>query len=177
MIYNIDEIIMQTAIKHPLVSTVSYRAEEKNDVQPNYLNYKFYIDNEPYLEYTNERTWRYNLNIVIVGFNGKDRDNIRLMQDTALQIGLKVFDRVMKENRTMIQMVDYSYIGVQDYMSDKDAGVRLSISLYVPNLLLMCEPIEWDEDAKIDYTQTNDYREMRKEMEERELTLNPIKLK
>lgn len=180
MIKQLTEYILNSLFKHKLINTVKYQDESLINAQASNKYYEAVVDSQSVLnKQIQEGVLTIEYNITILG-NGSDTLTV---QDNCLHIALDLMEYIENDNH-QLRVHDYSVISLDDYTDDKADGIRLTLSLYIPNPINLCEYQDnFDEEKKPDTEETVDLtngdectNERNNESTDNEITLNPIKL-
>lgn len=176
MLKDVINILKDVSLRHRGVRTFRYQGNDFNNAQNNHKTYQVYVDDVS-LHDLNITTniFKAQFEVYILGF--VDNDNSVLdVQNNAYTIAADILAYIdtKDEFKGIVSVYDYSILTLSHYTDDSSAGVKLSVTLEMPNPVNLCtlddnfndEPYEDDEDTPIDVP-TEDIGE---------LTIKPIKL-
>jgi hypothetical protein len=162
MIYkDVLEIMRNTLSRYKGVNYVKYQSKILNNAQNNNKTIQCYIYDVAYHQFnltTNIVKAEYN--IYILSTPTKDNESILDIQDECYNIAINflAYLDTRDEWKGLISVHDYSIITVAHYTDNDSAGVRLSVTLSIPNGVDLCtyennfndEPYTPEEDTNID---------------------------
>jgi hypothetical protein len=143
MIYKeVLNILRNTLSRYKGVNHVQYQSKILNNAQNNNKTYQCYIDDLSYHQFnltTNIVKAEYN--IYILSTPTKDAESILDIQDNAYNIAINflAYLDTRDEWKGLISVYDYSILTVSHYSDNDSAGVRLSVTLNIPNGVNLCE--------------------------------------
>ena len=176
MLKDVINILKDVSLRHRGVRTFRYQGNDFNNAQNNHKTYQVYVDDVSLHELNiTTNIFKAQFEVYILGF--VDNDNSVLdVQNNAYTIAADILAYIdtKDEFKGIVSVYDYSILTLSHYTDDSSAGVKLSVTLEMPNPVNLCslddnfndEPYEDDEDTPIDVP-TEDIGE---------LTINPIKL-
>lgn len=184
MISEIITYISDIARSHIKVDYVRYNRKININDQHNNGNFQVIIESDStFLEklVTVDGMLKYTINMDIISFvpNGS---NVLTVQDNALLIGNEILHRMQDDERYMVEIRDYSFLGLTEFTDDDSSGVRMTLSLTVPELINLCDYDEHfiekpePEEEKLELSDGDDCTGTHF-VKEGTLNLNPIKLK
>lgn len=177
MLKDVINILKDVSLRHRGVRTFRYQGNDFNNAQNNHKTYQVYVDDVSLHELNiTTNIFKAQFEVYILGF--VDNDNSVLdVQNNAYTIAADILAYIdtKDEFKGIVSVYDYSILTLSHYTDDSSAGVKLSVTLQMPNPVNLCslddnfndEPYEDEEDAPIDVP-TEDIGE---------LTIKPIKLK
>lgn len=162
MIYkDVLNILKNTLSRYKGVNFVKYQSKILNNAQNNEKTIQCYIDDASFHQFnltTNIVKAEYN--IYILGTPTKESSSILDIQDECynLAINFLYYLDTREEWMGLISVYDYSILTVSHYTDNDSAGVRLSVTLEIPNGVNLCdyennfndEPYEEEQDQEID---------------------------
>ena len=162
MIYSDVLNIMRTTLaRYKGVNFVKYQSKVLNNAQGNDKTIQCYIDDLSYHQFnltTNIVKAEYNIHIL--GTPTKDKESILEIQDKCYNIAINFLAYLdsRDEWKGLISVYDYSILTLAHYTDNDSAGVRLSVTLNIPNGVNLCEldeqfnelPYPEEEDVNID---------------------------
>lgn len=178
MIKDIIEILRNVSLRHKGVYTFRYQGDDLNNAQNNHKTYQVYVDDISLHELNiTTNIFKARFEIYILGFaDGTSGNTVLDVQNNAYTIACDIMAKIdaSDEYDGVLSIYDYSILTLARYTDDQSAGVKLSLTLEMPNPVNLCtlddnfddEPHEEDEDQEIDVPTT----------EVGDLTINPIKL-
>jgi len=178
MLKDVINILKDVSLRHRGVRTFRYQGNDFNNAQNNHKTYQVYVDDVSLHELNiTTNIFKAQFEVYILGF--VDDDNSVLdVQNNAYTIAADILAYIdtKDEFKGIVSVYDYSILTLSHYTDDSSAGVKLSVTLEMPNPVNLCtlddnfndEPYEDDDkDTPIDVP-TEDIGE---------LTIKPIKLK
>lgn len=162
MIYSDVVNIMRTTLaRYKGINKVKYQSKILNNAQGNDKTIQCYIDDVAYHQFnltTNIVKAEYN--IYILDTPKKDENSILEAQDKCYNIAINFLAYLdsRDEWKGLISVYDYSILTLAHYTDNDSAGVRLSVTLNIPNGVNLCEleeqfndePYQPDPDTEID---------------------------
>ena len=131
----IDQVInafKDASLKHKAVWTFKY--QDKINLQPNNKHYSVSIETDGLFS-SSAYGLVLTLNMNVLGFV---EVNEQTTQDIASQIGLSIINRVIKENRNILSLKDYSILLFTKRTDDVCSGARFTIQISVPEFIDYC---------------------------------------
>ena len=177
MLKDVINILKDVSLRHRGVRTFRYQGNDFNNAQNNHKTYQVYVDDVSLHELNiTTNIFKAQFEVYILGF--VDNENSVLdVQNNAYTIAADILAYIdtKDEFKGIVSVYDYSILTLSHYTDDSSAGVKLTVTLEMPNPVNLCtlddnfndEPYEDDEDTPIDIP-TEDVGE---------LTIKPIKLK
>ena len=176
MLKDVIEILKNISLRHKGVFTFRYQGDDLNNQQNNHKAYQVYIDDISLHELNiTTNIFKARFEIYILGFVD-DEHSVLDVQNNAYTIACDIMAKIdaSDEYDGVLSIYDYSILTIARYTDDQSAGVKLSLTLEMPNPVNLCtldenfddEPHEEEEDHKID-VDTNEVGD---------ITINPIKL-
>lgn len=178
MIKDVIDILKNISLRHKGVYTFRYQGDDLNNQQNNHKTYQVYVDDISLHELNiTTNIFKARFEIYILGFaDGTSGNTVLDVQNNAYTIACDIMAKIdgSDEYDGVLSIYDYSILTLARYTDDQSAGVKLSLTLEMPNPVNLCtlddnfddEPHEEDEDHEIDVPTT----------EVGDLTINPIKL-
>ena len=164
MIYKqVTDIILDALSRFKDINTVRYQGDDFNNAQHNYPLLQGYVDDIQFHQFnltTNIVKAEYQIYILGKPENNTN-DEVLDIQDKAYNAAINVMAYIdtLDELKGLVSVYDFSIISLSNYSSQRNAGVKLSLVLQIPNGVNLCEmednfgePIEPEEDNKIDVT-------------------------
>lgn len=134
---------MDTLSRFKGVNTVRYQGDDFNNAQHNYDTLQAYIDNVQFHQFNlTTNIVKAEMQVYILGKPNTDKmDDVLDIQDKAYDCALNVlaYMDTKSEFNGMLRLYDYSILTLADYTSQRNAGVKLSIVLEMPNGVNLCE--------------------------------------
>ena len=176
MLKDVIEILKNISLRHKGVFTFRYQGDDLNNQQNNHKAYQVYIDDISLHELNiTTNIFKARFEIYILGFVD-DEHSVLDVQNNAYTIACDIMAKIdaSDEYDGVLSIYDYSILTLARYTDDQSAGVKLSLTLEMPNPVNLCtldenfddEPHKEEEDHKID-VDTNEVGD---------ITINPIKL-
>ena len=178
MLKDVIEILKNISLRHKGVRTFRYQGDKFNNAQNNYATYQVYIDDISLHELnitTNIFKARFEIYILSQP-NGESGNTVLDVQNNAYTIACDIMAKIdnTEEYYNVLSVYDYSILTLARYTDDQSAGVKLSLTLEMPNPVNLCtldenfndEPYSGDTDTEITI-ETNDVGD---------ITITPIKL-
>lgn len=162
MIYKqVTNIILDALSRFKDINCVRYQGDDFNNAQHNYPLLQAYVDNVQFHQFnltTNIVKAEYNIYIL-----GKTENNtneeVLDVQDKAYNAAINVMAYIdtRKELEGLVSVYDFSILSLANYTAQRNAGVKLSLVLEIPNGVNICEmdnnfgePIEPEKDEELD---------------------------
>lgn len=162
MIYKqVTDIILDALSRFKGIETVKYQGDDYNNAQHNYNTLQAYVDNVQFHQFnltTNIVKAEYNIYILGHPITNTNEDVLSI-QDEAYNAAINVMAYVStrKEIEGLVRVHDFSILSLAEYTAQRNAGVKLSLVLEIPNGVNLCEldnnfgePIEPDKDLEIE---------------------------
>lgn len=153
MIKEVIDYILDIASKHKEINYVEYGDRSLFNRSNENKSYQFFIEDVNYLRQENEGINQLELNCYILGFVDDTKNNLDI-QDEALHIWSDIYQYLDNDADIQISIGDFDLLSLSEYTTDKDAGIRITLRLYVPNVVDKCSyldnfdfepiPIEWN---------------------------------
>ena len=160
MIKDVVNIIKYISLRHKGVRTFKYQGEGFNNAQNNYGTYQVYLDDISLheLNITNN-VFKSSFELYILA-QPNDEKEVLDVQNEAFTIACDIIAMIDEgsEFKAYFSVYDYSILTIARYTDDNSSGVKLSLTLRMPNPVSLCsladnfndEPYEEEEDAQID---------------------------
>lgn len=177
MIYkDVVNVIKDALSRFKGVNFVKYQGDDLNNQQHNYKTIQAYIDDISLHQFnltTNIVKAEYQ--VYILGFPENTPDSILDVQDECYNVAINVLAYIdtRPELKGLVSVYDYSILTLSRYTAQSNAGVKLSITLQIPNGVNLCELDDYFGEP---YTPDSDNEITINDDEVGEITLNPIKL-
>jgi len=160
MLKDVINIIKDISLRHKGVRTFRYQSEILNNAQNNNKMYQVYVDDVSLHELNiTSNIFKVKFEIYILGFVGEDT-TVLDVQNNAYTIACDIMAKIDVEDayKGILSIYDYSILTLSHYTDDNASGVKLSLTLQMPNPVNLCtldenfndEPYEDDEDDEID---------------------------
>lgn len=161
MIKDIIDVLKNASLRHKGIKTFKYQGKILINAQGGNRYYQVVVDDVSYHR-LNITTGIFvsEVNMYILGFPSKDKDSILDVQNNAITIACDIMQFIdsQEEYQGVLSVYDYSFLTLANYTDDNAAGVRLTLSLKVPNPINLCEyednfnpePYPEEEDVNID---------------------------
>lgn len=151
---DVTDTILDTLRRFKGINTVRYQGDDFNNAQHNYNTLQAYLDNIQYHQINiTTGIFRAEYNIYILGKPEDNlNENILKIQDEAYNAALNII-AYMDNNpiwRGILRVHDYSIISLADYTAQRNAGVKLSLILEIPNGVDLCTYEDWFRDEPIE---------------------------
>lgn len=159
----VTETILNTLGRFKGVETVRYQGDDFNNAQHNYGTLQAYVDNVQFHQFNlTTHIVKAELQIYILGFpnNPYDENDILDVQDKAYNCAINVLAYIdnTAEWRNTIRLYDYSILTLAEYTAQRNAGVKLSVVLEIPDGVNLCElndnfndePIQPEDDGELE---------------------------
>ncbi len=178
MLKDIIEILKNVSLRHKGVYTFRYQGEKFNNAQNNYKTFQVYVDDISLHELNiTTNIFKATFEIYILAQpDGTSGNTVLDIQNNAYTIACDImaFIEESDEYDGVLSIYDYSLLTLARYTDDQSSGVKLSLTLQMPNPVNLCtlqdnfddEPHEEEADKEITI-ETNDVGE---------LDINPIHL-
>lgn len=162
MLKDVINILKDLSLRHKGVRTFRYQGNDFNNAQNNYKTFQVYVDDISLHELnitTNIFKARFEI-YILAQPNGESGNTILDVQDNAYTIACDIMAKIDTDEAyyNVLSVYDYSILTLADYTDDRSSGVKLSLTLEMPNPVNLCtlddnfndEPYEDDEDHEID---------------------------
>lgn len=141
MIKYIIDSLLDIASKHRKIKYVCYGDRSLFNHSGENESYQFFIEDVNYLRQENEGINQLELNCYILGFVDDTKTNLDI-QDEALHIWEDIYQYLDNNSDIQISMGDFDLLALSEYTTDKDAGIRITLRLYVPNVVDKCSYLD-----------------------------------
>lgn len=162
MLKDVINILKDISLRHKGVKTFRYQGDKFNNAQNNYATYQVYVDDIS-LHQLNITTniFKAEFEIYILSQpNGESGNTVLDVQNNAYTIACDIMAKIDndEEYHNVLSVYDYSLLTLARYTDDASAGVKLSLTLEMPNPVNLCElddnfndePYSGDTDTEID---------------------------
>lgn len=162
MLKDVINILRDISLRHKGVKTFRYQGDKFNNAQNNYATYQVYVDDIS-LHQLNITTniFKAEFEIYILSQpNGESGNTVLDVQNNAYTIACDIMAKIDndEEYHNVLSVYDYSLLTLARYTDDASAGVKLSLTLEMPNPVNLCElddnfddePYSGDTDTEID---------------------------
>ena len=178
MLKDVIEILKDISLRHKGVRTFRYQGDKFNNAQNNYATYQVYVDDISFHELNiTTNIFKAQFDIYILAQpNGESGNTVLDVQNDAYTIACDIMAKIdnTEEYYNVLSVYDYSILTLARYTDDQSSGVKLSLTLEMPNPVNLCtlddnfndEPYSGDTDTEITI-ETNDVGD---------LDINPIHL-
>lgn len=178
MLKDVINILKDISLRHKGVRTFRYQGDKFNNAQNNYATFQVYVDDISLHELNiTTNIFKAKFEIYILSQpNGESGNTVLDIQNEAYTIACDIMAYIdnKEEFYNILSVYDYSILTLARYTDDQSAGVKLSLTLEMPNPVNLCElddnfndePYSGDTDTVIDID-TEDIGD---------ITINPIKL-
>lgn len=162
MLKDVIDIIRDISLRHKGVYTFRYQGDDLNNAQNNHKGYQVYVDDISLHELNiTTNIFKARFEIYILGQpNGESGNTILDVQNDAYTIATNIMAYIdtQDEFKGILSVYDYSILTLARYTDDSSAGVKLSLTLQMPNPVNLCtlddnfndEPYEDEPDHEID---------------------------
>ena len=176
MLKDVIDILKDISLRHKGVYTFRYQGDKLNNAQNNHKYYQVYIDDISLHELNiTTNIFKARFEIYILGFVD-DTTDVLTVQNNAYTIACDIMAKIDNDEAYygILSVYDYSILTLARYTDDSSAGVKLSLTLEMPNPVNLCtlddnfddEPHKEEDDFKIDID----------EEEVGDIDINPITL-
>lgn len=178
MLKDVINILKDISLRHKGVRTFKYQGDKFNNAQNNYATFQVYIDDISLHELNiTTNIFKAKFEIYILSQpDGTSGKTVLDIQNEAYTIACDIMAYIdnNEEFYNVLSVYDYSLLTLARYTDDQSSGVKLSLTLEMPNPVNLCtlddnfndEPYSGDTDTEIDI-ETNDVGD---------IDINPIKL-
>lgn len=160
MLRDVINIIKDLSLRHKGVYTFRYQGDDLNNAQNNHKYYQVYVDDISLHELNiTTNIFKARFEIYILGFVNGDKSVLDVQND-AYSIACDIMAKIDTDDAYdgILSVYDYSILTIARYTDDSSAGVKLSLTLEMPNPVNLCEldanfddePHKEEEDFKID---------------------------
>ncbi len=179
MLKDIIEILKDVSLKHRGVRSFRYQGEKFNNAQNNYATFQIYVDDISLHELNiTTNIFKAQFEIYILAQpNGESGNTVLDVQNDAYTIACDILAKIdnSEEYYNILSVYDYSLLTLARYTDDQSSGVKLSLTLQMPNPVNLCtlddnfndEPYEEEPDKEITISG---------ETVSEDLTITPIRL-
>ncbi len=179
MLKDVIEILKEISLRHRGVKTFRYQGDKFNNAQNNYATFQMYVDDISLHELNiTTNIFKAQFEIYILAQpNGESGNTVLDVQNDAYTIACDIMAKIDndEEYHGILSVYDYSLLTLARYTDDQSAGVKLSLTLQMPNPVNLCtlddnfndEPYSGNTDTEI--TISGD-------TVSEELSITPIKL-
>lgn len=162
MIYkDVVNVIKDALSRFKGVNFVKYQGDDLNNQQHNYNTIQCYIDDISLHQFNlTTNIVKADYEVYILGFPEEQTpDAILDVQDKCYNVAINVLAYIdtKEELKGFVRLYDYSILTLSRYTAQSNAGVKLSITLEIPNGVNLCElesnfgePYEEEKDKEID---------------------------
>lgn len=162
MIYkDVIDILKDTLSRFKGVNFVRYSGDDLNNQQHNHKPIQCYIDDISFHQFNlTQNIVKAEYQIYILGVPEHDTpDDILDVQDTCYNIAINMLAYIdnFGDFNGMLSLHDYSILSLSHYTAQNNAGVKLSVTVTIPNGVDMCsvedyigKPYTPEEDKEID---------------------------
>ena len=178
MLKDVINILKDISLRHKCVRTFRYQGDKFNNAQNNYATFQVYVDDISLHELNiTTNIFKAKFEIYILSQpDGTSGKTVLDIQNEAYTIACDIMAYIdnNEEFYNILSVYDYSLLTLARYTDDQSSGVKLSLTLEMPNPVNLCtlddnfndEPYSGDTDTEIDID-TEDIGD---------ITINPIKL-
>ena len=171
MLKDVIEILKDVSLRHKGVRTFKYQGEKFNNAQNNHATYQVYVDDISMHELNiTQDIFKASFEIYILSQpNGTSGNTVLDVQNEAYTIACDIMAKIDNDPQYygIVSIIDYSILTLARYTDDQSSGVKLSLSLRMPNPVSLCtlddnfndEPYAQDEDKEIDVS-TKDIKQI-----------------
>jgi len=141
MLKDVIDILKDVSLRHKGVYTFRYQGDDLNNAQNNHKMFQVYVDDIS-LHELNITTNIFNarFEIYIIGFVHEDKTVLDIQNDAyAIACDIMAYIDTKEEFYGVLSVYDYSILTLSRYTDDSSAGVKLSLTLQMPNPVNLCE--------------------------------------
>lgn len=141
MLKDVIDILKDISLRHKGVYTFRYQGDDLNNAQNNHKYYQVYIDDISLHELNiTTNIFKARFEIYILGFVHDDKTVLDVQND-AYSIACDIMAKIDTDEafRGILSVYDYSILTLARYTDDSSAGVKLSLTLQMPNPVNLCE--------------------------------------
>ena len=160
MLKDVINILKDISLRHKGVYTFRYQGDDLNNAQNNHKYYQVYVDDISLHELNiTTNIFKARFEIYILGFVHDDKTVLDIQND-AYTIACDIMAKIDNDEAyyNILSVYDYSLLTLARYTDDSSAGVKLSLTLEMPNPVNLCElddqfddePHEEEEDMVVD---------------------------
>jgi hypothetical protein len=160
MLKDVINILRDISLRHKGVYTFRYQGDDLNNAQNNHKYYQVYVDDISLHELNiTTNIFKARFEIYILGFVHDDKTVLDIQND-AYTIACDIMAKIDNDETyyNILSVYDYSLLTLARYTDDSSAGVKLSLTLEMPNPVNLCElddqfddePHEEEEDMVVD---------------------------
>lgn len=160
MLKDVINILKDVSLRHKGVRTFRYQGEKFNNAQNNFKGYQVYVDDISLHELNiTTGVFKAKFEIYILGFVDEDTDVLEVQNNAyTIATDIMAYIDIQDEFKGILSVYDYSILTLARYTDDSSAGVKLSLTLQMPNPTNLCtlddnfndEPYEDEPDHEID---------------------------
>lgn len=176
MLKDVIDILRDISLRHKGVYTFRYQGEDLNNAQNNHKMFQVYCDDISLHELNiTTNIFKARFEIYIIGFVHEDKTVLDVQNDAyTIACDIMAYIDTQEAFQGILSVYDYSLLTLARYTDDSSAGVKLSLTLQMPNPVNLCtledqfddEPHQEEEDMRIDIN----------ECEIGDIEINPIHL-
>lgn len=180
MLKDVIDILKDISLRHKGVKTFRYQGDKFNNAQNNYATFQVYVDDISYHELNiTTNIFKATFEIYILSQpSGESGNTVLDVQNDAYTIACNIMAKIDGDSEYYgtLSVYDYSLLTLARYTDDQSSGVKLSLTLQMPNPVNLCtlddnfndEPYSGETDTKITISGETVVSE--------DLTITPIKL-
>ena len=160
MLKDVIDILRDISLRHKGVRTFRYQSEILNNAQNNNKMYQVYVDDVSLHELNiTTNIFKARFEIYILGFVDDDTTVLEVQNNAyTIACDIMAYIDIKDEFKGILSVYDYSILTLSHYTDDDASGVKLSLTLMMPNPVNLCtlddnfndEPYEDDGDEEID---------------------------
>lgn len=176
MLKDVIDILKDISLRHKGVYTFRYQGEDLNNAQNNHKYFQVYVDDISLHELNiTTNIFKARFEIYILGFVHDDKTVLDVQND-AYTIACDIMAKIDTDEAYygILSVYDYSLLTLARYTDDSSAGVKLSLTLEMPNPVNLCELNEQFDDEP--HKEEEDIRIDINEEEIGDIEINPIHL-
>lgn len=160
MLKDIIEILKDVSLRHHGVYTFRYQGDDLNNAQNNFKMFQVYVDDISLHELNiTTNIFKARFEIYIIGFVHDDKTVLDIQNDAyTIACDIMAYIDTQELFQGVLSVYDYSLLTLARYTDDSSAGVKLSLTLQMPNPVNLCtlddqfddEPHKEEDDFIID---------------------------
>ena len=160
MLKDVIDILKNISLRHKGVYTFKYQGDDLNNAQNNHKYYQVYVDDISLHELNiTTNIFKARFEIYILGFVHDDKTVLDIQNDAyTIACDIMAYIDTQEAFQGILSVYDYSILTLARYTDDSSAGVKLSLTLQMPNPVNLCtlddqfddEPHEDEPDHEID---------------------------
>lgn len=142
MLKDVINVLKDISLRHRGVKTFRYQGDKFNNAQNNYEAFQVYVDDISLHELNiTTGVFKVKLEIYVLGQpDGSSGKTVLDIQNDAYTIACNIMAKIDGDSayHGILSVYDYSLLTLARYTDDNSAGVKLSLTLEMPNPVNLC---------------------------------------